>query len=162
MKLPVIYAIKCDEKYLYIGHSKNFIKRKREHICCIKNYQKNRLFYKKLFEIGVYNLEWEILEEVFSFDKDILKECERFFIDFLNPIFNKEMPGRTQKEWTKDNKEKSKGYKKEWREKNKEYQKLYNEKNKNKYTCEKCNFNSSRLSDFNKHCKTKKHLKKNS
>ena len=143
MKLPVIYAIKCNEKYLYIGHSINFKQRKYLHYSRIRNYQNlksQKELYKSLNKIGVYNLEWEILEEVFSFDEDILKECERFFIEFLFPIYNKEMPGRTEKE----------------------SQKKWCEKNKNKYVCPTCNYNSYNKSKYTRHCLSKKHLKKNS
>ena len=161
MKFPVIYAIKCNEKYLYIGHSVNFKQRKRDHNTHIRNYQNcicQKKLYQELNKIGVYNLEWEILEEVFSFDEDILKECERFFIEFLFPIYNKDIPGRTEKEsqknWVKNNPEKKIKIKKSI--------KKWHEDNKDKYSCEKCGFNSYSKTDYTIHCKTKKHLKKNS
>ncbi len=94
--------------------------------------------------------------------KDELHARERYFIE-NNDCVNKNLPGRTLKEWKIDNKDKIREYKKEYRtvnkekikEQKKEYRTVNKDKIKQKHDCE-C---GGKFTHKNKaiHIKTKKH-----
>ena len=88
---------------------------------------------KILFEFG--KVEIILVEKYPCSDKSELLARERFYIE-NNICINKEIPGRTAKEYYNDNKEKYKEYYKEYRDDNKEkmneYYKEYRDDNKEK------------------------------
>jgi len=110
----------------------------------------------------------ELLEEVEFDDIKELREREGYYIRNLDCV-NKDIPGRTDKEYRIDNRDKKLEYQKEYyldnKDKKKEYQKKYNEVNKKnisekkrvKMTCE-CG-SVVRKTDIQRHYKSKKHLK---
>ena len=107
-------------------------------------------------------MKLECLEQYY-FDTDMdykahLIKRERYYIK-NNKCINKKIPGRTMKEYEKDNMEKIKQTKKQYRFDNKEKIKENYEKNKEKYkekfTCD-CG-SIIRKYDKSSHYKTKKH-----
>ena len=131
------------------------------------------------------NAKIVLVEKIPCNDKDELTKRERWYIE-NNECVNKYIPGRTQKEYREDNKDKKKQYyqankkkfseqSKKWSEDNKdkikEKRKKYRETNKEKikekqnqyYETKKekigCKVCKSMVSkgNFSQHCKTKKH-----
>lgn len=84
-------------------------------------------------------------EELFAMEGKYIRETE---------CVNKQIAGRTKKQYREDNKEYTKEYNKKYREKNKE---ILLKKEKEKYTCV-CG-STIRKSDKARHFKTKRHLK---
>ena len=87
---------------------------------------------RKIINGGNYDIL--LVENVNCNSKDELKARERFYIE-NNDCVNKNIPGRTKKEYYQDNKEKIKEYKKKYRTENKEIlaekqKKYYHEKTK--------------------------------
>jgi hypothetical protein len=124
----VIYMIKHktdDTKEYYIGSTKDFKTRRRAHkkVCNNQNSkQSNCKVYKYIRENGSWD-EWELLL-IYDYpckNRDELKLEEQRAIKEYKSTLNKELPGRTQKEYNKDNKEKIK-----------QKSKIYNEANKEK------------------------------
>ena len=111
-----IYVGSTTQKYLYDRLSKHknsykrFLEGKGKYCCTSCEIIKNN------------NYDIILLELVNSNSKDELKSRERFFIDTLDCV-NKVLPGRTNKEWKDDNKEKIKEWIDDNKEKIKEYQK---------------------------------------
>ena len=94
----------------------------------------------------------ELLEEVEFDDIKELREREAYYIKNLECI-NKEIPGRTQKEYNLDNKNKISKQQKQYLEKNKDkilqYQKKYNEANKEKIA-QYNEANKEKIAQYNK------------
>ena len=80
---------------------------------------------------GVDNCKIELVEEIECKSKEELHQREAYWIRNNNCV-NKNIPGRTDKEYREDNKEKLKEYNKEYREQNKEKLKEYFEQNREK------------------------------
>ena len=121
---------------------------------------------KKIIDEG--NYEILLVENVDCNSKDELRARERFYIE-NNECVNKNIPGRTKKEYQKkyqkeyakkyqkyrtENKEKIKEYHKKYRTENKE---KISERNKEKLTCS-CG-SIFRKKDKARHERTQKHLK---
>ena len=173
-----IYKIVNDSSNLvYYGSTiqplyKRFYKHKTQfHLCTSK----------RIFEGE--NPKIILVEKCPCNDKEELIKRERYYIE-NNECVNKKIPGRTQKEWCEDNKEKLKKQKKEYRENNiekiQEYEREWREENKEKLKkqkkeyreanrevirkkqCEKFNCDcggSYIVSNKTRHLKTKKHIK---
>ena len=115
---------------------------------------------KILFEYG--NPQMILVEKYGCNDKMELTARERYYIE-NNECVNKQIPGRTKKEYREDNKEKLTIKNKEYKEANKEKIKEYYEDNKEKILLKKkqkmtCECGSSfRISDKARHYKSKKH-----
>ena len=79
--------------------------------------------------------DYSLVEEFSCENKEQLHKRERFYIE-NNDCVNKQIPGRTLREYNEQNKDKISTYKKEYREQNKdkisEFQKEYREQNKDK------------------------------
>ena len=123
---------------------------------------------KQLFESGKAIIV--LVEEYPCNSKEELLKRERYYIE-KNDCVNKNIPGRTIKDWRIDNQDYQKNYYQDNKEKHKEYFKEYRVKNKeklaeyqqsyrdeNKITCE-CGKIVSK-GNFAKHNKTKSHKKK--
>jgi len=186
----IIYKIKHNLDYdntnIYIGSTSNFKQRKYNHkITCYneKKRQYNIPVYQYIRDHGGWE-SWVMIpiEEYPCNSKNELLIRERYYIDLLRPTLNIQLPGRTDKEWYEDNKEKIAEKAKKYRNANKEqilergkkyyednkeqlaeYQKIYrdvnreqiNEKAKEKVICDHCGC-EIRKSDISKHKKTKK------
>lgn len=140
----IIYKIKHNEDFddtnIYVGSTSNFKNRKSAHksACCNekdKNY--NFPIYQYIRSNGGWNA-WVIIpiEKYSCNDKDELIIRERYYIDLLRSTLNIVKPGRTNKEWCEDNKEKIAEKQKEYYEANKkkvlEHCKQYRNDNKEK------------------------------
>jgi hypothetical protein len=162
-----IVSIDENIKDIYVGKTKKFKKRVREH----RNncYNENRKgyninLYKFIRENGGWN-NWEFIEiEKGEYDNKDSAIRERYWIEELNANLNNKIPSRTRKEYDKNNKEiineKSKEYKENNKEIIKEKKKEYYKKNaeiiNQKITCDcGCEITKRILS---RHLKTKKHL----
>jgi len=109
-----------DETLVYYGSTVNpLYKRKQVHKV---NYKKG--YYKitscKLFELGIDDVEITLVENVNCNNKEELTKRERHYIENNNCV-NKVIPGRTNKEYYDDNKDKIKKYREENKDKFKEY-----------------------------------------
>jgi len=178
-KVGYIYSLTCSNPNLiYYGSTTRplnvrFSGHKRD----FKN--NKQVSSKILFEWG--NVKINLLEEIQYENKKELLDRESYYIRNLKCV-NKEIPGRTNKEWRTDNKDKVKLYNEKWRnnngniinKKNKEYReknkeklkeikKKYRDENKDKikeYTKIKitCDCGSElRKADILRHKKTQKH-----
>jgi hypothetical protein len=138
-----IYKIVCNNdeiKEFYIGSTTNFKRRVYDHRCncnSIKSPNYNRYIYRFIRNNGGIN-NWKIIKiEHYECDtKEKLLRRERYYIETLKPLLNKNIPTRTDKEYLEDNKEiikkKRKIYKELNKEKIKEKNKLYRTINKEK------------------------------
>jgi hypothetical protein len=155
----VIYKIVCNDLSVtdcYVGHTTNFIQRKKDHKkSCNKNIYKshNLKVYKTIRGNGGWE-NWSMFEIEKYPCKDNNEACarERLWYETLKSNLNLQVPNRSIKEWNEDNKEYV--LKK---------QKIYNiekkvkiaEKAKEKYVCD-CG-SICRIFDKSRHFRTKKH-----
>lgn len=71
----------------YVGQTNNYKRRIREHRSCAfdsKAFSYNHLIHKKIREYGEENFEITILEIIYSEDKELVNERERFWIKKMN------------------------------------------------------------------------------
>ena len=119
---------------IYVGSTtkKYLSDRLSSHNSDYRRFKKINKGYITSFEIlKNNNFDIILLELVNCNSKDELKSRERFYIETLDCV-NKNIPGRTNKEYKETNKEKITEYNKEYRETNKEKIKEYRETNKEK------------------------------
>ena len=152
---------------IYIGSTCDSLKRRlTNHKCDYKCFLKGLRNNIKSFDI-LKNDDYkiELLEACEVKTKDELLARERYFIE-NNECINKNIPGRTIKEYYIDNKDKIKEYKKAYyidnKDKIKEYKKAYRDTNKEKinekFDCE-CGGHFT-YSHKSRHIKSAKHQKK--
>jgi hypothetical protein len=124
----------------YVGHTTNFINRKRDHkyTCNIKTRTGYNLYvYTFIRENGGWkNYDMIEIEKYSCLDVNEAHKRERYWIETLNAELNKVIPTRTTKEYEIDNKEQKKEYLKDYYQTNKhnilEQQKNYYEQNKDR------------------------------
>ena len=140
-----IYTIRCknDDSLIYVGSTiQPLFKRWHQHKLILNNEKHkgyNMLLYQKIRETNIEDWFIELYEEFSCENKEQLNKREGEIIREIGTL-NKVIPGRTQKEYIEDNKDKIKEYKKdynkEWYQKNsetkKKYLKEYQQKNKEK------------------------------
>ena len=93
MVFTTIYALACSETVWYVGSTTKPTMREREHRrSCEKSNSKNI----------PKDVVWEfvILEQT-EMNDWLRKDTERFYIEFLEPRCNKQLPGRSQREGIK-------------------------------------------------------------
>ena len=172
-----LYKIVCKDvsvKDCYVGHTTNFTKRKHNHKHHCNNAaskEYNKPAYRFIREHGGFD-NWVILIiETCSFRsmKDAT-DRERDLVQLLEASLNFEVPGRTMKEWTEQNKNKLKENHHQYFEQNKDRIKLRDaayyqnnkstiqEKRKERYVCTLCNC-SVLTHTSARHDKTQKHLR---
>jgi hypothetical protein len=156
-KIYTIRSLQTD-KY-YIGSTCNpLYKRLGQHKSTYKKYITNNEKYHYITSFEVVKYEdcfIELLENYKCNSKDELNKREGELIRlYKDNVVNKEIAGRTKKEWRVDNKNKIANQQKDYMMKNKE---KYDEWFKKKMICE-CG-STHRISDKSKHIKTKKHIK---
>ena len=148
-----IYCIRnSTDNDLYVGSTCQALsKRFQKHKDSLTTYKKDRKLYSKMNEIGVDKFYIELIEEYPCDNVEQLRRREGETIREWKPILNKQIAGRTEKEWREDNKEYLKDqkkiyehenrerlseYRKDWYEDNKEEQKQkrkeYKENNRDK------------------------------
>jgi hypothetical protein len=141
----IFYRIVCNDlniKDCYIGHTTNFINRKRYHKnICNNELRFNFKVYKFIRENGGWdNWSMIMIEQINCENFNEACKLERKFIEEYNATLNNNIPSRTVKEYYKnyynENKdeinEKIKIYYENNKDKVKEQKKKYDEKNKDK------------------------------
>ena len=134
-----IYTIRCknDDSLIYVGSTiQPLFKRWYGHKCRVNNEKSkeyNFFLYQKMRETNIEDWYIELYEEFSCENKEQLNKREGEIIREIGTL-NKVIPGRTQKEYIEDNKDKIKEYKKEYQEKNKE---IISEKRKQYYEANK-------------------------
>ena len=125
----VIYKICCKDpniKDIYVGSTTDFITRKSQHKrSCNNSINKSYNYYVYQFireNGGWKNWQMIMIKKYTKCDSKLrcLKK-ERRYVEKLNATLNSNIPGRTKKEWHKDNKENVKQRCKKYYEKNKEH-----------------------------------------
>jgi len=156
----VIYKLCCRDitvKDIYIGSTCNFTGRKYGHKgCCTNENRKNYNLkvYKFIRDNGGWN-NWDmiLIEEHPCENISQKTKRERYWCEMLESSLNSDVPGRTDKEYRED-------YKEKITEKQKEYQEIHKkelaEKAKEKINCP-CGSVLSRAGKV-QHEKTKKHI----
>jgi hypothetical protein len=106
----VVYLLRSNDPLIeekYIGYSKDFPARKREHNSrCnnVKSDEYNKDAYIFIRENGGYdNWDFEILERANLKDKKEAKARERYYIETLKPSLNKNLTGQTPEERAENN-----------------------------------------------------------
>lgn len=135
----VIYTITCKDEAItgmYVGSSKNFYERKRNHIKSVNNVKgtnRKRIHHFIRENGGWENFNMEILENYPCITEEELFIRERFWYDELKPDLNERRPYATKEEKKQISNERKKELWKsseEYREKNKERRKEHYERNK--------------------------------
>ena len=118
----VIYKIVCNDleiKEIYVGHTTDFIRRKKHHKfrCKEENY--------KIYETIRNNGGWDNwcmieIEKYPCNDSNEATARERHWYETLQANLNMICPNRTQKEYREKHKEKMKAYQQQYREINRE------------------------------------------
>ena len=171
-----IYQICCKDlsiKDVYIGSTTNLIERRRLHKSACHN-ENGRAYNVPVYRFIREHNGWDnwtvikVEDAAVTCREDLLK-LERDCMVRLKATLNKDVPGRSLKEWYQDNKTEIGEQKKLYREANKdkinEYSKEYHEKNKDQINEKKkmqvtCDCGSVvRKDSMVKHCRSKKHLK---
>ena len=141
-----IYQIKSENTDLvYIGSTVNSLKQRLgEHWCANKMFYESKGFYKTSFDVLDYGLvSIHLLEEVNATSKEELLAREGYYIR-NNKCVNLNIPGRTDQQYRKDNREYKRGYDRKYRQENRErlreyrikyYQEYYQEKGSLTITC---------------------------
>jgi len=144
----VIYKIVCNDlniKDVYVGSTTDFRRRKNQHKSYCNN-ENTRQYNYKIYQIIRANGRWcnwtmvEIEKYTPCLDGNQARARERYWLELLNASMNIQVPGRTEKEWIEDNKDKialqQKEYNEEYykanKDKIKEQSKEYYQNNKDK------------------------------
>ena len=138
------------------GSSVNWVKRKCGHKTCCNNENSDR-YNKYLYQIIRENGGWEnwTMIKLSNFpcnSKFELELEERRYIELLKSDLNKNIPTRTQNEWTTDNKEKLANYRIDNAEKIADVKHNYYIDNKEKFTNNRKNYYIDNKEKINKHC----------
>jgi hypothetical protein len=154
-----IYCIRSHQtENIYIGSTtQTLAQRLGKHRSCYKNHNDEKYHYVSSFELLKYDDHYIELIELFPCScKAELHKREGELIR-ENDCVNKCIPGRTQREYRDNNKQKYKEQGKQWREKNKtkikQKRKEYREKNKeiiNEKDRQYCKENTKRLLEYQK------------
>lgn len=120
----IIYRIVCNDINIidcYVGHTTNFINRRREHKSCCNINNRNCYVYEFIRNNGGFD-NWSMIEiEKYSCnDINDAKKRERYWIEYYKSSLNKSIPLRTKKEYNIDNQEELSAKKKEYKIANKE------------------------------------------
>jgi hypothetical protein len=151
----IMYKIVCNDLSVtdvYVGYTTDFRKRKNTHKSYCINQNSNH-YNLKVYQMIRQNGGWDNfsmiqIEEYCCNNSNEASARERYWYEFLNANLNKQVPNRSKKEHTENNKETIATYKKKWYKKNKE-------KINEKIVCE-CGGNYTYVSK-SKHFKTQKH-----
>ena len=132
----IFYRIVCNDlniKDCYIGHTTNFINRKRLHKLSCNNEKCNFKIYQFIRENGGWdNWSMVMIEQISCENFNEACKLERNFLEEYNGTLNNNIPSRTQKEYCEKNKDKINENHKKYYEENKDKLKEYYEENKEK------------------------------
>ena len=160
-----LYKITCNVSgFTYYGSTTNSLSRRM--VQHRSDFKKGKLCKSKLVLAGG-DYDYCLVEKVECSDKNELHKRERFYIE-SNECVNKQVPGRTPKEWRAENKEKKAEYMSEYRHEHREnllkQMKEYNDAHKEenvarravKVTCEcGCTVTKYKITP---HRKSQKHI----
>ena len=127
-KCGVIYKILCKNTGMfYIGSTNNLKERMTKHkndlTCSSKIIMETNNYQEIVIKLVLYNTTKELEQK----EGEIIKQ------NFYNPLcVNKQMIGRTWKEWYRDNQEKQLNYQKQYRKDNSDKIRKYKEENEKK------------------------------
>jgi len=139
----IIYKIVCNDLSVtncYVGHTTNFIQRKRNHKDACINETSNKQHYK-IYKFINENGGWNNFSmiEIEKWPCNDINEAsarERYWFETLNANMNMQVPNRNRKEWVEDNRNYVLNEKKANYKKNKEHYlslcKIYREQNRDK------------------------------
>ena len=177
-----IIHVDPDIDLCYVGHTTNFVQRRKNHKYNCELYSKNH--GNNVYEVIRNDGGWKNFKMVFveKWPCETQREAlarEQYWIEILKPNMNTHMAQRSHQQWCKDNKEHLVEYGKEYRLKNKdkiiEYQKEYKQKGydqeyhlNNKDAIQerkskpfKCDCGATVRWDYKTaHCKTQLHIKR--
>ena len=109
-KIYKIYNTISDDIYIG-GTSQILCKRMRDHRKCINTLAKQHYpLYRAFKAYGVENFFIELIDKYPCNDKEELRKKEGDYIRELNPLFNKNIPGRKKKEYQAEYRENIKDY----------------------------------------------------
>ena len=102
-----IYCIRNNiDNDIYIGSTtQKLSKRFQNHKDSLRSYKRGRTLYSKMREMGEHEFYIELLEDYQCDNVEQLRKREGELIRELKPTLNKQIAGRTIKEWREDNKE---------------------------------------------------------
>jgi hypothetical protein len=128
----LIYKLVCNDLSItdsYVGHTTDFIRRKREHKTRCHN-EKGKYYNTKVYATIRENggwICWTMIEIEKYPCKDVNEACskEREWFENLNSNLNTNYPQRSLSEYQQDNKEKINQYKEQYRENNKDKARLH-------------------------------------
>ena len=129
-----IYRLVCDDLTYYGSTIQSLSKRIGSHRVVFNKWiasnkpKSDFITSFKLFQIGTPKIF--LVEDFPCIRKDQLEARERFFIE-NNQCVNKVIPGRTQNEWQKDNKERYNKLQADYRERNRDTIKVRSERIRN-------------------------------
>lgn len=137
-QLGKIYKITSPScEFIYIGSTtkKYLSQRLTKHKSGCKEWMEGKSNYVSSYSLILFeDVEITLLELCPCNSKDELKARERYYIEKnKNLCLNRNIPGRTKKEWRKDNKEKEKQQRKEYCKNNKDKVKEWNRNKWNKF-----------------------------
>ena len=117
-KAKIYKIVDLNEEMIYVGSTCETLSRRisnhRANYKCKRFYSSHDIFDK----YGMDNCKILLIENYSCNSKEELLKKEGEYIKQLNCI-NKNISGRTKKEWYEDNKDKKKAYDKQYREKQK-------------------------------------------
>ena len=158
----IIYKICCKDiniKDVYVGSTTNFRSRKNQHKTCCNNPNNKRYnlyVYQFIRDNGGWD-NWQIIMIKKYTKCESKQQClkkERKYIEKLNTTLNRNIPGRTQKEYQESKREYYIQYFKQYHQKNKVEQQI---KKSIAINCE-CGSIVTKT-HIARHRKSKKHLK---
>lgn len=113
----------------YIGYAKSLKARKAVHTTrCKKNTQFE--LYTYMNKHGIENFDFNVLIELPSYDRLLLRQLERHYYNLYKPELNKHVPLRSNKTYIEENKGRIQNHRLKNREKNNMLCKENNAKNK--------------------------------
>lgn len=123
-QLYKIYCINPAITAVYVGQTKNLIKRRQYHKSACNN-EEDKAYHYYVYQFIRANGGWgdwrvEPIESITCSTKIEVADRERCLIQLLGATLNRQTPARTKAEYCADNKDKRKQYKHEYYTKNKE------------------------------------------
>ncbi len=95
-----IYSTLHNDDNSYIGYCRNFKSRVSFHKTCLKyRTRMNCKLYQYMEKVGLENFKFQILVQLPIYDREQLRELERFYYELYQPSLNIKYPKRTIKEY---------------------------------------------------------------
>jgi len=161
----IIYKIYCKDENiseLYVGHTTNFVKRKKAHMssCMKSNYPNyNCKLYQVIRNNGGWD-NWQMMIIAFYNCKDLYeaRQKEQYHYLELNATLNSVEPMKSGHIRPKKNECNKSKYECGQNEKHNSYNGTQMNNNSICYNCEPCGFTTTSKRDYERHLLTQKHL----